>query len=141
MKLKKTDIHRHYSTVPRLQSEKGRQSLTSFSGLVVFQKLFQSMNLDKKIKDCFSHREESKNIFPTWWVSKFLIIHLLLGYRFLRDIDFYSDDPMVKRILGVTALPDASTLSRRLKEVDSKSTDNIRGFNREMVFNRVASAC
>jgi hypothetical protein len=30
-----------------------------------------------------------------------LIVHLLLGFRRLRDIDYYADDPIVKRVVGV----------------------------------------
>ncbi len=48
-------------------------------------------------------------------------MHLLLGYRKLRDMDYYRDDPMVKRLLGVTRLPDVSTVSRALARVDQDS--------------------
>ncbi len=36
-------------------------------------------------------------------------------------------------------MPDASTISRALKDVDSKSIDSVRNLNREIVFDRLAS--
>ena len=47
-----------------------------------------------------------------------LVIHLLLGFRELRDAAHYQDDPLVQRVLGLKHLPDVSTISRMLKEAD-----------------------
>jgi len=69
-----------------------------------------------------------------------LIVHLLLGYRELRDKRHYEDDPLVKRLLGLKRLPDVGTLSRVLKEVDAKSVKNLRRFLREMVLDRLKAA-
>ena len=35
---------------------------------------------------------------------------LLLGFRRLRDVDYYRDDPVVLRLLGLRRLPDVATL-------------------------------
>ena len=43
-----------------------------------------------------------------------LIVHLLLGFRRLRDVDYYRDDPLVRRLLGLHRLPDVATLCRTL---------------------------
>ena len=45
-----------------------------------------------------------------------LVVHILLGYRELRDAAHYQDDPLVQRVLGLKQLPDAATISRMLKE-------------------------
>jgi hypothetical protein len=37
-----------------------------------------------------------------------LVLHLMLGYRRLRDISYYSDDPLVMRTLGLRRLPDVA---------------------------------
>ena len=55
-----------------------------------------------------------------------LVLHLLLGYRELRDSVYYRDDPLVKRLLGLRRLPDVATLKRMLKEADAKSVANLR---------------
>ena len=54
-----------------------------------------------------------------------LILHLLLGFRELRDSQHYEDDPLVKRILGLNRLPDVATISRTLKDADDKSVLNL----------------
>ncbi|MEE9612053.1 MAG: hypothetical protein V3W19_12420, partial [Desulfatiglandales bacterium] len=40
-----------------------------------------------------------------------LIVHLLLGFRRLREVDYYRDHPRVLRLMGLRKLPDASAES------------------------------
>ena len=65
-----------------------------------------------------------------------LIIHLVLGYRRLKDIRYYADDSLVQRALGLTTLPDAATISRHLASMDEHSVENLRGYNRDQVLQR-----
>jgi len=51
----------------------------------------------------------------------------LLGYRRLRDIQFFKNDPIVLRLLGLHRMPTVSTISRQLSTVDNRS---IRGVER-----------
>jgi hypothetical protein len=44
-----------------------------------------------------------------------LVVHLLLGYRQLRDLRYYADDPLVKRTLGLRQ--GECVLARNLKSV------------------------
>jgi hypothetical protein len=67
-----------------------------------------------------------------------LVVHLLLGYRRLRDVQFYEDDPLVKRLLGLSKLPDVSTLSRMLKNLDERVIQRLRELLRELVLQRLA---
>ena len=66
-----------------------------------------------------------------------LVVHILLGYRELRDTDYYRDDPLVMRVLGLKRLPDVATISRALKNAGGQSVENIRGLLRDMVFERL----
>ena len=66
-----------------------------------------------------------------------LIVHLLIGYRRLREIDYYRDDPMVKRLLGLNRIPDVATVSRALAHVDGESIEKIRQLCRGMVIERL----
>ncbi len=61
----------------------------------------------------------------------------MLGYRRLRDMDYYRDDLMVLRLLGLKKLPDVSTISRALATADNESIDKLRRFCREMLLNRL----
>ena len=68
-----------------------------------------------------------------------LVIHVLLGFRELRDAAHYQDDPLVQRVLGLKHLPDVATISRMLKEADQGSVDKLRQLLREMVLERLGS--
>ena len=68
-----------------------------------------------------------------------LVIHLLLGFRELRDAAHYQDDPLVQRVLGLKHLPDVATISRMLKDADQKSIDKLRQLLTDMVLERIAS--
>lgn len=138
MKFAKSEIHRQFSKIPQIEREdSGSRKLTSFSGLVILQNLIQSLNLKESLEaDMDDNRKRS---YPLSWVSLWLLVHFWLGYRRLRDIEFYRDDPMVERVLGVKKLPDVSTISRRLKEVDREGVESLRNFNRSVVLDRICT--
>lgn len=137
MKYSKSAIHRAFHSLPELAFEDHR--LTSFSGLVVFQALFARLDLKRRLNHCFRHLKVSP-IFGHGVVVMTLIVHLLLGYRQLRDVRYYHDDPLVKRTLGLTKLPDVATLSRALARMDSRSADQVRRLNRDLVLDRLATS-
>lgn len=118
MKHSKKQIHSKTHAIPTLQFEE--QNLTSFSGLVVYQKLFEKCSLREKLRQCFKHRKIS-SIFGETTIVLLLVVHLLLGYRELRHLSFYRDDPMVKRLLNLKKLPDVATVSRTLSTMDEES--------------------
>ena len=102
MKVAKADIYRQASSIPVLKFEE--QQLTSFAGLVVFQKLFETCQLRARLQGACAHVEARRHYgFST--ILQCLIVHLLLGYRQLRESAFYRDDPLVKRVLGLKVLP------------------------------------
>ena len=134
MKSSKAEIVSREHRIPEIRFEE--QRLTSFAGLVVFQGLFKELAIKQKLQNCFSHLKVSP-IFGHHLIALCLIVHLLLGYRKLRDMDYYRDDPMVKRLLGVTRLPDVSTVSRALARVDQDSVEKIRQLCRRWVLERL----
>jgi len=136
MKLRRSDVRRQAHAVPLLKFE--NQSLTSFSGLVLFQQLFAVLNLSARLRTCFRHLAAGK-VFGPATIFLQLVVHLLLGFRELRDSRAYRDDPLVKRILGLDRLPDVSTVSRMLKNADPKSVENLRRLLRDMLFERLAA--
>ena len=136
MKLSKTQFHANVHSFPELRFED--QRLSSFSGSVVLQALFQKLRLRDRLQECFAHRSEALVVgFRS--VVLILIVHLMLGYRRLRDIDRYRDDPVVLRTLGLKRMPHVSTISRSLSRVDRGSVENVRLFSRELVTARLQS--
>jgi len=134
MKPSRSDITRKAHRIPKLKFE--NQSLTSFAGLVLFQQFFAGIDLKSRLGSCFRHLRGGK-VFGRETIFLQLILHILLGYRELRDSRFYRDDPLVKRVLGLKRLPDAATISRMLKRADAKSAESLRRLLREMIFERL----
>lgn len=130
MKSSKSQIHAKFHKIPDIRFED--QKLTSFSGLLIFQLLFRRLNLKQRLKKCFAHLKIS-SIFGHHLVVMLLVVHLLLGFRRLREADYYRDDPLVLRIMGLRKIPDVSTISRTLSRMEPQSVDNIRILSRDMV--------
>jgi hypothetical protein len=130
VKSSKAQIHAKFHKIPVIRFED--QKLTSFSGLLIFQTLFMRLGLKARLKKCFSHLKISP-IFGRHLVVLLLIVHLLLGFRRLREIDFYRDDPLVLRLLGLRKLPDVSTISRTLSQMQWEEVDKVRDVSRSLV--------
>ncbi len=135
MKYRRSEVHRQAHALPELKFEK--QALTSYAGLVLFQSLFARLNLKARLRACFRHQAAGQ-VFGRATLFLQLIVHVLLGFRDLRDSRTYRDDPLVRRILGLERIPDVATLSRMLKHADSRSAENLRRLLRELLFERLA---
>ena len=134
MKFSRSEIHRKTHALPALRFED--QQLTSFSGLVLFHELFDRLGLKKRLRRCFQHQEIS-TIFGHASIVLLLVVHMLLGYRELRHIRYYQDDPLVRRLLGLSRLPDVATISRNLRELDEKSVERLQQVMRTLVLERI----
>ena len=136
MKSSRKDVRTKGSAIPHLKFED--QRLTSFAGLVVLQRFFQVIQFKPQLEKCFRHLAVGK-VFSPATIFMQLIIHLLLGFRELRDVDHYRDDPLIQRMLGLKHLPDVATISRMLKGADAKSVDKLRQLLSKMVLDRLVS--
>ena len=117
------------------------QNLTSYSGLILFQHFFSLMGIKERLWGCFRHLKVNP-IYGHHVVMMLLVVHLIIGHRRLRDVDYYRDDAMVKRMLGLKRLPDVSTLSRSLASADERCVDKVRNESRTVVLERlVAERC
>ncbi len=134
MRVSKDQIYSRACSIPKVQFED--QELTSFGGIVVFQKLFANLDLKERLRRCCAHLVEN-NLYHPAVIVQLLIVHLLLGFRKLRDLEFYEDDPLIKRVLGLKVLPDVSTISRSLSEFDERAIEAHHELNREQVISRV----
>ena len=136
MKSSRKSVRTKESALPELRFED--QRLTSFAGLVVLQKFFQVIQFKAQLQPCFRHLAPGK-IFDRTTIFLQLVLHVLLGFRELRDGDHYRDDPLVQRVLGLKRLPDVATISRMLKEADETSVRKLRQLLGQLVLNRLAS--
>ena len=117
MKHSKSDVRCKFSALPELRFDD--QQLPSFSGLIIFKQLFSTLDLRRRVSRCFEHRTLSP-IFSTTSVAMRLIVSALLGYRRLRDVRYFQNDPLVLRILSVRGMSTASTLSRQLNALGDR---------------------
>ncbi len=101
-------------------------------GLLIFQLLFKRINLKQRQKKCFSYLKVSP-IFGRHLIVMLIIVHLLIGFRRLREVDYYRDDPIVLRLLGLRRLPDVSTISGALSRMEKDGVENVRQLSRSMV--------
>jgi len=134
---RKAEIVRRVHALPTVSYD-DKKRLTSFAGLVLFFALFRTLDLSARLRRCFAHLGRAR-VFGTARVMLQLIVHVVLGFRRLRDRDYYADDPLVCRLLGVTRLPDVATISRTLVAADGRAVDNVRGLVRELVLDRLAA--
>jgi len=130
VKSSKAQIMAKFHKIPVIRFED--QQLTSFSGLLIFQQLFKRINFKARLKKCFDHLKVSP-IFGRHLVVMLLIVHLLMGFRRLREVDYYRDDPIVLRLMGLHKLPDVATISRALAQMESDGVDNVRQLSRSFV--------
>jgi len=135
MKYSRSAIQFKVHKLPVLRFED--QRLTSFSGLVVLQALFSRLQLKERLRACF-RQLAGRPIFGHARIVLQLVVHLLLGYRQLQESRYYRDDPLVKRVLGLSRLPDVATISRALAQADERSAENLRRTVRELVLERLA---
>jgi hypothetical protein len=130
VKSSKSQIMAKFHKIPTIRFED--QKLTSFSGLIIFQVLFKQIDLKKRLKKCFSHLKVSP-IFGRHLIVMLLITHLLIGFRRLREVNYYRDDPIVLRLMGLRKLPDVSTISRSLSKMEKEGVENVRQLSRAIV--------
>ena len=98
----------------------------------MFQQLISDLDLKRRLSRCFEHQKGSPS-FSTTSIVLVLIISVWLGYRRLRDVQFFKDDPIVLRFLGLHQMPTVSTISRQLGEVDDRSIDGIERLQQNLV--------
>lgn len=135
MKLSRTQVERKVRALPQLRFED--QQLTSFSGLVLFQALFARLDLLTCLQQCFGQLPPS-HAYSFALVVLGLVVHILLGYRHLRDSRFYNDDPMVLRLLQLQRLPHVATVCRVLARITHAMIEQLHHLLRSLVLQRLA---
>lgn len=110
--------------------------LTSFGGLVVLQEFFTKLNLVDRLRGVFHGRQADKVYRPQKLFLQ-LIVHLLLGFRSLRDVVCYQEDPLVQRVLGVNRIAAPSTISRMLRDTTDGEVKSLRRILSSQVLERL----
>jgi hypothetical protein len=114
MKLGRKSVNCRAYARPALKFD--THQLTSFAGLVVVQEFFTGIKLLDRLRGVF-HARQSGKVYRPQKLFMQLMVHLLLGFRSLRDVVCYREYPMVKRLLAVEQIADRSTMSRMLRDM------------------------
>jgi len=135
VKSSKAQIQAKFHKIPTLKFED--KKLTSFAGIVVFMALFKALNFKERIRECFKHVQSSGSYgLPV--VVVMMVLHVILGFRRIRSIDYYRDDVLVRHFLGLRKkLPDVSTVSRNFRKLDEQSVASLHDANRRIVQERI----
>lgn len=137
MKVAKSAARARTRSLPAVKFEDG-QKVTSFGGLVIFQRLFEQTGLRSALGARCAHLDvRHSHYYRFGTVLHCLVIHLLLGYRKLRDADLYRHDPMVLAAAGLSRLPSVPTVARMLGELDAGALTGLREHIREQVIRRL----
>lgn len=134
VKVSKKQVQSRVHSLPVLRFED--QRLTSFSGMILFQALFQRLDLRGRLLRHLGRASKSVAYGLHVLVLQ-LVVHLLAGFRRLRERDHYVDDPLLPRLVGVQRLADTSTLTRRLAGADEAAVVAVRAAGREVVLGRL----
>ena len=122
MKPARKDIRTIARCQPAIRFED--QKLTSFAGIILFDQVFRTLDMKKKLATCFSHLRRT-SLYGFHTLGLVVLVHIILGWRRLREIAFYENDPLVNRVVGLKKLPTVSTLSRFFKEMDDRAAEKV----------------
>lgn len=125
-------INRNFSAKPVIDFED--QTLTSFSGLALLDVFFDTIDFKTTLQSVFK-RQKKQGIYRPWKIFLILIIHVMLGYRRIRDNRFYANDPLIKRLVGIAVFPDTATISRTLSGCDEQAVEGLRDTMQQQVLN------
>ncbi len=137
MKFSRKQVNCKAHARPTLRFE--THQLTAFGGLVILQELFLQLNLLEQLRGVF-HRRQAGKIYRPQKLFLQLMIHLLLGFRSLRDVACYQEDPLVQRVLGMERIADPATLSRMLRDTTDPEVQGLRRIARTRVLERLQVA-
>ncbi len=134
MRISKAEVTARVHALPQLRFES--QRLTSFSGLVLLQALLQRVGFKKRLAQGLGPQGQTGS-YGLAVVVMHLVVHLMLGFRCLRDRDLYAKDPLVLRTLGLRRLPDVATTSRRLSAATPAQVHSVQRLLRTLVLERL----
>lgn len=114
--------------------------MTSYAGLIVFAPLFKKLGLKDRFSKCSKHLDGQNHYYTFSSILLWGIVHVLLGYQRLRDADFYRNDPMVLKVMGMKRMPSVETGCRMFREFDNRSVEELQGESRNIVLERINEA-
>jgi hypothetical protein len=130
VRLRNHDIHSRING--NLKVEFVRQDVTTYSGLELFRRYFRLIGLHGRIRRAFRAHEFRGDYGVVEYILV-LIALWLTGGRRLRHVAYLADDPLVKRLCGLSSLPSDRSISRWLGQFTNDSLQALIALNSEIV--------
>jgi hypothetical protein len=111
------------------------QQLTRFGGLALIGDFWARIGFNERLRQTLRGIGDASSYGYDRLVGV-LVLHQLLGFRELAELDHYRDDPLVRRALGLEQLPSLSTLSR-IGHAPVALVTRLRGFLADGVIRRI----
>jgi len=115
-----------------------RQDMTTYSGLTLIDHYLRLYRIHHRTKQTFK-KYEFKGDYHIGDILYMLLIMLLVGAERLQHIDYFRDDPLFKRVVGLTRIPHRTKLSTALKQFTSDSLKALAELNSDLVIERLTS--
>ena len=130
MRRRKTDIHRRVNGNLRIEFTK--TDLTSYAGLELLIRYFQSIELNRLIRSFLSSTGLTGDFGITGMFRLFIGL-VMVGAERLRHILYLDGDPVFERFCGLASLPSSRTMSRWLKSFTATSYERLQDLNAKIV--------
>ena len=115
-----------------------KEQITSFSGVFFIFQYFKLQGFNQKLANCFHHINH-KSVVGFRKIFFILVLHVMLGFRSLRELECYSKDPLLLRILSLRSFPCLSTITRNMSKADETSIKALRKLIREDILMKLAA--
>ena len=116
--------------------EFGREHLTSYGGLELMRRYFQSIGLNHRIRQGFREHDLGGDYGCVHLVV--LVVGLLLvGARRLKQLRYVAHDPLFARLCGLARIPADRTVVKWLKEFTQASLAALVRINSELLYDQI----
>src|SRR6516225_7961346 len=116
--------------------EFGREQLTSYGGLELLRRYFQSIGLNRRIRQGFREHNLGGDYGCVHLVL--LVVGLLVvGARRLKQLRYVAHDPLFARLCGLARIPADRTVVKWLKEFTQASLAALVRINSELLYDQI----
>jgi len=113
-----------------------RQDMTTYSGLTLVDHYFRLYQIHNRIKKTFKSYG-FKGDYNIGDILFLVLIMVLLGAERLQHIEFIQNDPLFKRVVGLTRIPHRTKLSTAMKQFTSDSLKALSELNSALVIEKL----
>src|SRR6266567_4254722 len=116
--------------------EFGREQLTSYGGLELVRRYFQSIGLNRRIRQGFREHNLGGD-YGCMHLVLLVVGLLVVGARRLKQLRYVAHDPLFARLCGLARIPADRTVVKWLKEFTQASLAALVRINSELLYDQI----